>query len=58
MGSTGCSPRGLGLKRVRLVIGNSMGGMHTFLWGGKHPDFMDASSRWPRNRPRWPPATG
>jgi homoserine O-acetyltransferase len=33
---------GLGLKRVRLVIGNSMGGMHTFLWGGKHPDFMDA----------------
>ena len=33
---------GLGLRHVRLVIGNSMGGMHTFLWGGKHPDFMDA----------------
>ncbi len=24
---------GLGLKRVRLVIGNSMGGMHAWLWG-------------------------
>jgi homoserine O-acetyltransferase/O-succinyltransferase len=33
---------GLGLKHVRLVIGNSMGGMHTFLWGGKYPDYMDA----------------
>jgi homoserine O-acetyltransferase len=33
---------GLGLKRVRLVIGNSMGGMHAFLWGGKYPDYMDA----------------
>jgi homoserine O-acetyltransferase/O-succinyltransferase len=33
---------GLGLKHVRLVIGNSMGGMHTFLWGGKYPEYMDA----------------
>jgi homoserine O-acetyltransferase len=33
---------GLGLKHVRLVIGNSMGGMHAFLWGGKYPDYMDA----------------
>src|SRR4051812_8227106 len=33
---------GLGLKHVRLVIGNSMGGMHTWLWGGKYPDYMDA----------------
>jgi homoserine O-acetyltransferase len=32
----------LGLKRVRLVMGNSMGGMHTWLWGVMHPDFMDA----------------
>src|SRR5688572_3461188 len=23
---------GLGINRVRLVIGNSMGGMHTFVW--------------------------
>ena len=33
---------GLGINRVRLVIGNSMGGMHTWLWGVKYPDFMDA----------------
>jgi homoserine O-acetyltransferase/O-succinyltransferase len=33
---------GLGIPRVRLVIGNSMGGMHTFLWGAKYSDYMDA----------------
>jgi homoserine O-acetyltransferase/O-succinyltransferase len=33
---------GLGINRLRLVIGNSMGGMHTWLWGVKYPDFMDA----------------
>src|SRR5262245_39092603 len=33
---------GLGLRRLRLVLGNSMGGMHTWLWGEKYPDFMDA----------------
>ena len=33
---------GLGIKRLRLVIGNSMGGMHTWLWGTKYPEFMDA----------------
>jgi homoserine O-acetyltransferase len=33
---------GLGIKRLRLVIGNSMGGMHTWLWGVKYPDAMDA----------------
>jgi homoserine O-acetyltransferase len=33
---------GLGLRRVRLVLGNSMGGMHTWIWGVAHPDFMDA----------------
>ena len=33
---------GLGLKHLRMVIGNSMGGMHTWLWGTTHPDFMDA----------------
>jgi homoserine O-acetyltransferase len=27
---------------VRLIIGNSMGGMHVWLWGEKHPDYMDA----------------
>ncbi len=33
---------GLGLGRLRLVLGNSMGGMHTWLWGVTHPGFMDA----------------
>jgi len=33
---------GLGVRRARLVMGNSMGGMHTWIWGVAHPDFMDA----------------
>lgn len=33
---------GLGVNHLRLVIGTSMGGMHTWLWGEKYPDFMDA----------------
>jgi homoserine O-acetyltransferase len=33
---------GLGIKHLRLVIGNSMGGMHTWLWGEKYPKYMDA----------------
>jgi homoserine O-acetyltransferase len=33
---------GLGVKHLRLVIGYSMGGMQTWLWGEQHPDFMDA----------------
>jgi homoserine O-acetyltransferase len=33
---------GLGIKHLRLVIGNSMGGMQTWMWGEAHPDFMDA----------------
>jgi homoserine O-acetyltransferase/O-succinyltransferase len=33
---------GLGIPHLRLVIGNSMGGMHTWLWGAKYPDYMDA----------------
>jgi homoserine O-acetyltransferase len=32
----------LGIKHLRLVIGNSMGGMETWLWGEKYPGFMDA----------------
>ena len=32
---------GLGVKHLRLVIGNSMGGMHTWLWSEKYPSFMD-----------------
>ena len=33
---------GLGVSHLRLVMGTSMGGMHTWLWGQMHPDFMDA----------------
>jgi homoserine O-acetyltransferase len=33
---------GLGIKHLRLVIGNSMGGMHTWVWGVRYPGFMDA----------------
>ncbi|HZR87427.1 MAG TPA: alpha/beta fold hydrolase [Bradyrhizobium sp.] len=33
---------GLGIKHLRLVIGNSMGGMHTWLWAERYPAFMDA----------------
>jgi homoserine O-acetyltransferase/O-succinyltransferase len=33
---------GLGIKHLRLVIGNSMGGMHAWLWAEKYPDMMDA----------------
>jgi homoserine O-acetyltransferase len=32
----------LNIKHLRLVIGNSMGGMHTWIWGAKYPGFMDA----------------
>lgn len=33
---------GLGIRHLRLVIGNSMGGMHSWIWGVKYPDMMDA----------------
>jgi homoserine O-acetyltransferase len=33
---------GLKVDHLRLVIGTSMGGMHTWLWGVTHPEFMDA----------------
>jgi len=33
---------GLGVNHLRLVMGTSMGGMHTWVWGEQHPDFMDA----------------
>lgn len=32
---------GLGIRHVRMVLGNSMGGMQTWLWGIHYPDFMD-----------------
>ncbi|MGV3520236.1 alpha/beta fold hydrolase [Luteitalea sp.] len=33
---------GLGATRLRLVMGTSMGGMHTWLWGQRYPEAMDA----------------
>jgi homoserine O-acetyltransferase len=33
---------GLGIGHLRLVLGNSMGGMHGWIWGETYPDFMDA----------------
>lgn len=32
---------GLGVRHLRMVLGNSMGGMQTWLWGIHYPDFMD-----------------
>lgn len=33
---------GLHIDHLRLVMGTSMGAMHTWLWGEMYPDFMDA----------------
>jgi homoserine O-acetyltransferase/O-succinyltransferase len=33
---------GLGVNHLRLVMGTSMGGMHTWMWASRYPDFMDA----------------
>jgi len=33
---------GLGVNHLRLVMGTSMGCMHTWVWGETYPDFMDA----------------
>ncbi|HEY1340250.1 MAG TPA: alpha/beta fold hydrolase, partial [Bryobacteraceae bacterium] len=31
-----------GIKHMRLVMGTSMGAMHTWMWGYMYPDYMDA----------------
>ena len=31
----------LGIKHLRMVLGNSMGGMMTWVWAEKYPKFMD-----------------
>ena len=48
---------GLEVNHLRLVMGTSMGGMHTWLWGEAYPDFMDALCRWPACRSKFPAAT-
>jgi homoserine O-acetyltransferase len=34
--------KGLGVNHLRLVMGTSMGCMHSWVWGETYPDFMDA----------------
>ena len=34
---------GLKVDHLRLVMGTSMGGMHTWLWATRYPGFMDAA---------------
>jgi homoserine acetyltransferase len=41
---------GLGVNHLRLVMGTSMGGMHTWLWGERYPEFMDALMPLPASR--------
>src|SRR6202007_3298314 len=31
-----------GIRHLKLVIGQSMGGMHAWMWGEMYPDFMSA----------------
>jgi len=33
---------GLGVNHLHLILGTSMGCMHSFVWGETYPDFMDA----------------
>jgi homoserine O-acetyltransferase len=33
---------GLKVDHLRLVMGTSQGGMHSWMWGATYPDFMDA----------------
>jgi homoserine O-acetyltransferase len=34
--------KGLGVNHLRLILGTSMGCMHSWMWGETYPDFMDA----------------
>jgi homoserine O-acetyltransferase/O-succinyltransferase len=34
--------KGLGVHHLRLILGTSMGCMHTWVWGETYPEFMDA----------------
>lgn len=33
----------LGVRHLRMVLGNSMGGMQTWMWAQKYPNFMDVA---------------
>jgi homoserine O-acetyltransferase len=49
---------GLGVNHARLVMGTSMGGMHTWLWGNCIPISSTRSCRWQVCQPRFPVASG
>jgi homoserine O-acetyltransferase len=34
--------KGLGVNHLRLILGTSMGCMHSWLWGETYPEYMDA----------------
>jgi homoserine O-acetyltransferase len=34
--------QGLGVNHLRLILGTSMGCVHSWIWGETYPDFMDA----------------
>jgi homoserine O-acetyltransferase/O-succinyltransferase len=34
--------KGLGINHLRLILGTSMGCMHSWVWGETYPNFMDA----------------
>ena len=34
--------KGMGVNHLRLILGTSMGCMHSWMWGETYPDFMDA----------------
>jgi homoserine O-acetyltransferase len=34
--------QGMGVNHLRLILGTSMGCMHSWVWGETYPDFMDA----------------
>ena len=42
----------LGVRHLKLVIGQSMGGMHAWMWGEMYPDFVRCWCPWRRSRPR------
>ena len=41
-GAVPAPDRGLEVNHARLVMGTSMGGMQSWMWGEEHPQFMDA----------------
>jgi len=43
---------GLGLTHLHAIVGLSMGGMHTWIWGGTYPDFVDGLVPLLASRPR------